>query len=156
MNTIDVSDQASEWNISTDIYSIVDSLNKLKARYIDDVNETTLSLGIFGFIGDTEAKKIQSSIIMAGELGNEMFPARAKLNKNVLAHAIYCNIEGINAIPATLTVDIGVKESDLDKFNKVIDDAKIECVFDEERIAEDRQFSTDSAFQELLKSLDDQ
>lgn len=51
---------------------------------------------------------------------------------------------------------INVKESDLDKFNKVIDDAKIECVFDEERIAEDRQFSTDSAFQELLKSLDDQ
>ena len=51
---------------------------------------------------------------------------------------------------------INVKETDLDKFNKVIDDAKIECVFDEERIAEDRQFSTDSAFQELLKSLDDQ
>ena len=47
---------------------------------------------------------------------------------------------------------INVKESDLDKFNKVIDDAKIECVFDEERIAEDRQFSTDSSFQELLKS----
>lgn len=48
---------------------------------------------------------------------------------------------------------INVKESDLDKFNKVIDDAKIECVFDEERIAEDRQFSTDSSFQELLKSI---
>ena len=47
---------------------------------------------------------------------------------------------------------INVKETDLDKFNKVIDDAKIECVFDEERIAEDRQFSTDSSFQELLKS----
>ena len=51
---------------------------------------------------------------------------------------------------------INVKETDLDKFNKVIDDAKIECVFDEERIAEDRPFSSDSAFQELLKSLDDQ
>ena len=49
-----------------------------------------------------------------------------------------------------------MKETDLDKFNKVIDDAKIECVFDEERIAEDRPFSSDSAFQELLKSLDDQ
>lgn len=51
---------------------------------------------------------------------------------------------------------INVKESDLDKFNKVIDNAKIECVFDEERIAKDRPFSSDSAFQELLKSLDDQ
>ena len=51
---------------------------------------------------------------------------------------------------------INVKESDLDEFNKVIDNAKIECVFDEERIAKDRPFSSDSAFQELLKSLDDQ
>ena len=100
INKINIDDNTSEWNISTDIYSIVDSLNKLKARYIDDVNETTLSLGIFGFIGDTEAKKIQSSIIMTGELGNEMFPNRAKLNKNILAHSIYCNIEGINAVPS--------------------------------------------------------
>jgi len=51
---------------------------------------------------------------------------------------------------------INVKESDLDKFNRVIDNVKIKCVFDEEWIAKDRQFSTDSAFQELLKSLDDQ
>ena len=116
MSNSNNTDQSSEWAISTDIYSIVDQLNKLKARYVDDVNETTLSLGIFGFIGDTEAKKIQTSVIMAGELGNEMFPTRAKLNKNILAHAIYCNIEGINAVPATLTVNIGVKESDLDTY----------------------------------------
>ncbi len=51
---------------------------------------------------------------------------------------------------------INVKETDLDKFNRVIDNVKIKCVFDEEWIAEDRQLSTDSAFQELLKSLDDQ
>ncbi len=116
MSNINNTDQSSEWAISTDVYSIVDQLNKLKARYVDDVNETTLSLGIFGFIGDTEAKKIQTSVIMAGELGNEMFPARAKLNKNILAHAIYCNIEGINAVPAILTVNIAVKESDLDTY----------------------------------------
>jgi hypothetical protein len=51
---------------------------------------------------------------------------------------------------------INVKETDLDKFNRVIDNVKIKCVFDEEWIAEDRQLSTDSAFQELLKSFDDQ
>ena len=106
----------TEWDISTDIYSIVDNINKLKARYVDDVDETTLSLGIFGFLGDTEAKKIQTATVMAGELGNEMFPARAKLNKNVLAHAIYCNVEGINAVPATLTVNMAVKEADLDTY----------------------------------------
>ena len=51
---------------------------------------------------------------------------------------------------------INVKETDLDKFNRVIDNVKIKCVFDEKGIAKDRQFSTDSAFQELLKSLEDQ
>ena len=106
----------SEWNITTDIYDIVDTVDKLKARYIDDVNETTLALGIFGFIGDVEAKKIQSATIMAGELGNEMFPVRAKLDKNILAHAIYCNIEGINATPAQLTMYIGIKTSDLNLY----------------------------------------
>ena len=106
----------SEWDISTDIYSIVEMVNKLKSKYVEDEDETTLALGIFGFLGDIEAKKIQTSTIMAGELGNEMFPARAKLTKNVLAHAIYCNIDGINATPARMTVNIGVKENDLDTY----------------------------------------
>ena len=43
---------------------------------------------------------------------------------------------------------INVKETDLDKFNRVIDNVKIKCVFDEEWIAEDRPLSTDSSFQE--------
>lgn len=106
----------SEWNISTDIYSIVDTVDKLKAKYVEDENETTLALGIFGFLGDIEAKKIQTSTIMAGELGNEMFPARAKLNKNVLAHAVYCNVEGINATPARITTNIGIKVEDLNLY----------------------------------------
>jgi hypothetical protein len=45
-----------------------------------------------------------------------MFPARAKLTKNVLAHAIYTNIEGINATPARMTVNIGVREEDLEQY----------------------------------------
>lgn len=106
----------SEWDISTDIYQIVNSVDKLKAKYVDDVDETTLALGIFGFLGDVEAKKIQTSTIMAGELGNEMFPARAKLNKNVLAHAIYCNVEGINAVPSVMSINLGIKEADLDEY----------------------------------------
>ena len=104
----------SDFNISTDIYDIRDSVDKIKARFINDEDETTLALGIFGFLGDVEAKKIQISTVMAGELGNEMFPSRAKLDKNILTHAIYCNIEGINAVPAELTINIGIKTSDLD------------------------------------------
>ena len=112
----------SEWNINTDIYSIVDSVDALKAKYIDDQDETTLALSIFGFIGDTEAKKIQTSVIMAGELGNEMFASRAKLDKNILTHAIYSGIEGINAKPAHMTINVGIKESDLDQYMVVDED----------------------------------
>lgn len=108
--------ETTEWNISTDIYNIVNSINNLKKQYIEDEDETTLALGIYGFITDTEAKKIQTSTIMTGELGNEMFPARANLTKNVLAHAIYSNIEDINAVPAHITLNIGIKIEDLDAY----------------------------------------
>lgn len=106
----------SEWNISTDIYSTVQSVDDLKKRYIEDESETTLALGIFGFLGDTEAKKIQSAIIETGELGNEMFPTRAKLTKNVLTHATYADIENINAVPSHITLNIGIRLDDLEKY----------------------------------------
>ena len=108
----------SQWNISTDIYDIVSTIDNLKARYIETEDETTLALGIFGFIGDTEAKKIQTNTIIAGELGNEMFPNRAKLDKNIVTHAMYSNITNINAVPAYMTVDIAIKEADLDIYMK--------------------------------------
>jgi hypothetical protein len=108
----------SEWNPNTDIYNIVEMVDNLKKRYIEDEDETTLSIGIFGFIGDLESKKIQSAIIQTGELGNEMFPTRAKLEKNILTHAIYQNVTDINAQPASIVVTIGIKVSDLDKYMK--------------------------------------
>lgn len=108
----------SQWNISTDIYDIVSTIDDLKARYIDTEDETTLALGIFGFIADTEAKKIQMNTIIAGELGNEMFPNRAKLDKNIVTHAMYSNITNINAVPAQMTVDLAIKEDDLNVYMK--------------------------------------
>ncbi|MBR6289288.1 MAG: hypothetical protein IKR19_08135 [Acholeplasmatales bacterium] len=110
----------TDWNINTDIYAISDNINKLQKRYIEDEDETTLSMGIFGFVADTEAKKIQIATIMAGQLGNEMFPTRAKLTKNVLSHAVYHNIEGINAKPASMAVTFCIKVSDVDRY--IIDD----------------------------------
>ena len=107
---------STEWNINTDIYDIVNSLNEVKKRYIDDETETTLALGIYGYVTDTEAKKIQTSTIMTGHLGNEMFPTRSKLTKNVLAHAIYCNIQNINAVPAHMTINIGIKVEDFERY----------------------------------------
>lgn len=105
---------ATEWSISNDIYSIVEAVDNLKKRYVEDENETTLAIGIFGFLGDTEAKKIQTSVVMAGELGNEMFAQRAKLDKNIITHAMYCNIEHINAVPASIITTLMIKEEDLD------------------------------------------
>ena len=106
----------TDWRITTDIYDIVSMVDQTKARFIEDENETTLATGIFGFLGDTEAKKIQSSIVMTGELGNEMFPQRAKLDKNVVTHAIYCNVQDINAVPAHILINVAIKESDLDLY----------------------------------------
>ena len=108
----------TEWTISTDIYNVVDMVNKLKARFIEDENEDTLSVGIFGFLGDTEAKKIQSAITITGELGNEMFPQRAKLERNIIAHAINSNIIDLNAVPAHILLNIAIRESDLDAYMK--------------------------------------
>lgn len=103
----------TDWSINSDIYDIVDSVKKLQQRYIEDEDETTLSLGVFGFISDTEAKKIQTATILAGQLGNEMFPTRATLTKNILAHAIYNGITDINATPARITISICIKLSDI-------------------------------------------
>lgn len=104
----------TDWSINSDIYDIMDSVKKLQQRYIEDEDETTLSLGIFGFIADTESKKIQTATILAGQLGNEMFPTRATLTKNIIAHAIYNGITDINAVPAQINLTICVKLSDID------------------------------------------
>ena len=108
---------ANEWSMNTDIYYILDSIQNVQRRYIEDEDETTLALGIFGFIADTEAKKIQTATIMAGQLGNEMFPTRANLTKNVIAHATYNGITDINAVPARLTATICVKISDIMQYS---------------------------------------
>ena len=107
----------TDWSINTDVYDILDSIKKVQSRYIEDEDETTLALGIYGFIADTEAKKIQISTIMAGQLGNEMFATRANLTKNVLAHATYHGITDINATPAKITATICVKISDIEKYH---------------------------------------
>lgn len=107
---------STDWSISNDIYSIVNAVDDLKKKYVEDEDETTLALGIFGFLGDTEAKKIQTAVIMAGELGNEMFPQRAKLDKNIVTHAMYSNIEHLNAVPAHMQINLMIREEDLDLF----------------------------------------
>ena len=64
-----INNGGKEQSFYSDIYDIEETLVDVRIRYIEDESEDTLNVGIFGFISDTEEKKIQSDII---------FPSRAK------------------------------------------------------------------------------
>lgn len=107
----------SNITLSTDIYDIASSVEEVKAQYIDE-DEETLAVDIYGYLGAIETRKIQSSIMVASELSNELFAQRAKYKRNLISHAITLNIEGINAIPAIMDVYISLQYQDiLDNLN---------------------------------------
>lgn len=102
--------------LSTDIYGIVDMVNKLKSETIDE-SEDTLAAGIYGSISAIESVKILSAIQMGSELSNEVFPSRAKYDKNVITHAVMHDISDINATPSSITVILCVKLDDINKYS---------------------------------------
>lgn len=95
------------------IYNIQQTINDIAKMYVPNENEDTLSLGLFGYIADISALQIQNDIILNSELGNELWPSRAKYEKNVITHSIIQNITNINAKPATIPVYIGFEEEKL-------------------------------------------
>ena len=99
--------------ISSDIYDITQTVLDLEKNYIEEETEETLSLGTYGYIIDILSNNIQNSIIVTSELGNELFPYKAKFEDNIIAHAIVQNITDINAVPAEIQVVLGIKELDL-------------------------------------------
>jgi hypothetical protein len=102
--------------INTDIYNIVDLVNDVKKSYMPNEPDSALSVGLYGYIGAIEAKRLQTQIMMTSELANEPFPSRARLDRNVITHAIMANIEDINAIPAKMNAMISLKEKDIANF----------------------------------------
>ena len=102
--------------LSSDTYAIADAVNQVKKQYVDE-DEQTLSMGIYGYIGALETAKMQMNVQMASELSNEVFPNRAKYDKNVITHAILYGIDDIYAVPASLTAIICVKQSDIEKYS---------------------------------------
>lgn len=102
--------------LSSDTYAIADAVNALKSQYVDE-DEQTLSMGIYGYIGALETAKMQMNVQMASELSNEVFPNRAKYDKNIITHAILYGIDDIYAVPASLTAIICVKQSDIEKYS---------------------------------------
>lgn len=121
----------SKITLSTDIYDIAASVEEVKSQYIDE-DEDTLAIDIFGYLGSIETRKIQSSIMVASELSNELFAQRAKYKRNLISHAINLNIEDINAIPAKMNVYLLLQYQDildnLDDNNTFILDRN--CSFD--------------------------
>lgn len=102
--------------LSTDIYDIVKSVKDIQERFIDEEDPETLAAGIFGYLSSIHSTLIQNSTITTGEMGNELFPARAKFERNVINHAIVQNISDINAIPAKINAILGIFEEDLDTY----------------------------------------
>lgn len=99
--------------INSDIYQINKYLNNIKANHISVEDSNSLMLGIFGYLGDVFSNQIQDNIILSSRWSDEIFPIRAKLEKNLLTHAMMANITDFNAIPARMDMLIGVREADL-------------------------------------------
>lgn len=102
--------------INSDIYNIVKLIDDLKHSFIPNESEETLAISTYGYLGAIESNRLQTQVRMTGELCNEVFPSRARLERNVLTHAIMANIENINALPAKMIVFLAIKEKDIENY----------------------------------------
>ena len=100
--------------MSTDIYDIAQSIDTIKAKYID-IPEETLTMGIYGYLSEVLTNATENAAIMAAEYANEAIPTRAKFERNVLSHALSLGISSIRATPANMRVMLCFPRSILDK-----------------------------------------
>ena len=109
----------SKKTVNSDIYNIAGLVHDVEKVYLPDETEETLAAGTYGYIEAIETKRLQTQVMMTGELSNESFPSRARLERNVITHAIMANIEDINAVSAKMNAYIAIRESDiLDNINR--------------------------------------
>lgn len=99
--------------INSDIYNLAKLVDDVKSIFIPNESEDTLAISTYGYIGALESHRLQTQVAMTGELCNEVFPSRARLDRNVITHAVMTNIEGINAIPAKITAFLALRENDI-------------------------------------------
>ena len=100
-------------NLTSDVYGINSYINEIKKQFTPDVNEETLMLGIFGYMGQVFSDTLQNTIVMASEFSNESIPTKAKFEKNIIAHALGLGITDINATPAQFDVLLTFVEQDI-------------------------------------------
>ncbi len=99
--------------VSSDIYNLIGLVDDIKKQFIPEETEATLAVSTYGYIGAIEAKRLQTQVIMTGELANEAFPSRSRMERNVITHAITSGINDINAVPSKMNVILGIRQSDL-------------------------------------------
>ena len=99
--------------VNSDIYNLSQLVEDVKKTFLPGESDETLAIGTYGYIGALESSSLQTQVMMTGELCNEVFPSRARLERNVITHAIMTNIENINAIPSKMTAFLAIKEADI-------------------------------------------
>ena len=116
--------------VNSDTYDIMESINAMAKRFIPDMTEDTLALGLPGFIIALETTKVKNAAIMTNTLGNEVFPSRAILDHNVITHAIMQGVSGVNAVPAYMTVVIGLMVDDFNRYATSYNNGTMEFYID--------------------------
>lgn len=102
-------------NYLPDVYRISDTVQEIQKRYIEE-DDTTLMMGIYGYLAEINTNVLQNSIFLASEYGNEALATRSKFERTILTNAITYDIDGINATPAKMTVMLGFIKSNLDEY----------------------------------------
>lgn len=102
-------------NLQTpDIYDAASLVNSIQRKYMNTDNEDTMYMSTFGYLNEIFANSLQNANINAAEWGNEAFPILCKFDKSILTHAITYNIDGLNAVPASMKVMIGFIKEELE------------------------------------------
>lgn len=99
--------------VNSDIYNLSQLVDDVKSVFLPDETDETLAIGTYGYIGALESNRLQTQVEMTGELCNESFPSRARLERNIITHAILANIEDINAKPSKMVVNFYLREKDI-------------------------------------------
>lgn len=133
--------------LTSDVYDIAKTINNIQKKFNPDINEDTLSMGIFGYITEACTKIAQNNVIMSAEYGNEAVYLRSKFEKTILSNAVFYNIKNINAIPAKMDIMLGFLEADLiermGNNNFVIIDRDIPIIIKDEQSEIEYEFHLD-------------
>lgn len=105
-----MSGTTTDVSLSTDLYDVEAFVDAIKAKHID-IDEDTLTMGIYGYLSEIFSTSLENTTIMASEYANEATPTKAKFEKNVISHALSLGINSIRATPASMKVFLCFPES---------------------------------------------